>query len=215
MQDSLTIHWPYLGLALLTLWFPRQWMRIGRLFRKHRKQRELFDKFAQDGGRDPDDKSVKLGRELANKRNYLDLFRALAGGYALWHFSFEVHDADGALFRIWLAAVVALAGVLVQALRLGERVTFFAPVFYFTGLSIALGDPYAGGFAFLLTCAINPVIPNPRMFTTAYGLLLLPFNLLFGAGVVLTLLNSFLVLIVPLISLLVGRSMVIFTRRAE
>lgn len=91
--------------------------------------------------------------------------------------------------------------------------TFFAAIFFFAGVSVGMGNYVAGALAFLLTCTLNPVIPNPRVFVSAFGLLLLPFNFFLGGDRDLVLLNSGLVLLPVLVSLLVKRPMVVFTRR--
>jgi hypothetical protein len=216
MDDSLLIHWPYLGLALLMLWFPRQWMRFGRLLRKKRKQREMFEKFAQQGGKDPDDKSVQLTREFGKKRNYLDLLRGIVGGYALWHFSFDAGTPAMENTVVGIATVVSMVGLLIQSVRRDDgRLAFFAPIFFCAGLSLTMDLPYVGGFAFLLTCAINPMLPTPRMFLTCYGLLLLPFGFLFGESFLVVVANTFLLLLLPLLSLMAGRSLVIFSKKAD
>lgn len=212
MDVPLEIHWPYLALALAMLWFPRQWMRLGKWQTKRRKERETMEKFAQDGAADPDDKSVRLRRELKSPRNYLDFLRALVGGVALWEFSFTAGPED----RIVVLAVkvtITLIAVLIQLIRWRERITFFAAIFFFAGLSIGMGNYFSGAMAFLLMCAINPIIPTPRMFVSAFALLLLPFNVFLGAGFELAVINSLLVLIGPLLSLLTQRPMVIFTRK--
>ncbi|WP_415907511.1 hypothetical protein [Oleiharenicola sp. Vm1] len=206
------VHWPYLVLALAMLWFPRQWMRLGKLWRKSRKQRETMERFAQDGANDPDDKSVRLRRELRNKRNYLDALRGLAGTMALWEFSFEA-GPERELLVFGLCAAITFAAVLIQSIRWRERITFFAAIFFYAGVSGGLGSYYPGALAFLLVCAINPVIPTPRLFVSAYALLLLPFNFFLGDDSRIALFNT-VVLLVPVIwSMMVKRPMVIFTRR--
>ena len=215
MENSFLIHWSYLLAAVVVLWFPRPWMKYGRLFRRQRKQRETFEKFAQQGGRDPDDKSVKLGRELANKRNYLDFFRGLIGGYALWHYSLETDIPESQWIVLSAGGAVVLAGVLIQSVRLGGRVTFFAPIFYLAGLVIAHGNPFVGGFAFLLTCALNPLLSNPGRFLTCFALLLMPFGWFLEGDLLEVLLDAALLLSVPVLSLLAGRPVVIFTKKAE
>jgi len=212
----MTIHWPYLILALLMLWFPRQWMRLGKLWRNKRKERETMERFAQDGANDPDDKSVRLKRELRNPRNYLDLLRSFLGAFALWRFSFEAGaDREGLVLAV--CAVVTFVGVLIQSLRWRERITFFAAIFYYAGMSCGMGDGYPGALAFLLVCAVNPVIPTPRVFVSVYALLLLPFNFLLSEDEDFALFNAAfntLILLVPVLwSLMVKRPMVIFTRR--
>ena len=169
------------------------------------------------GARDPDDKSVQPGKEFSNFRNYIDLLRALAGGYSLARFAFEVagsaEDAQQTVFVI--QALILLVAVLIQSIRVDERLSFFAPIFYFVGLGVGVSGHYAGLFAFMLVLAINPVIPNPRMFLTAYGLLLLPFGYFFDADLKLLGLNAALILLPPLLSLLSKRPLVIFARKAK
>jgi hypothetical protein len=206
------VHWPYLALALAMLWFPRQWMRLGKLWRKTRKERETLERFAQDGAADPDDKSVRLGRELRNKRNYIDGLRAFVGSIALWHFSFEA-EREQALLVFALCYGVTFVAVLIQSIRWRDRITFFAAIFFYAGLSSGLGNGYPGALAFLLVCALNPILPTPRLFVSAYALLLLPFNYFLGDDVRVAGFNT-VVLLVPVIwSLMVRRPMVIFTRK--
>lgn len=208
----MTIHWPYLLLALLTLWFPRQWMRLGKLWRNRRKERETMERFAQDGANDPDDKSVRLGRELRNPRNYLDFLRGFLGALALWRFSVEA-EREQAMLAFTICAAVTLIGVLIQFLRWRERITFFAAIFYGAGVSCGIGNGYPGALALLLVCAVNPVIPTPRLFVSAYALTLLPFNYFLGDDQRLAAFNTFILLLPVLWSLMVKRPMVIFTRR--
>ncbi|MBA3849917.1 MAG: hypothetical protein C0502_07960 [Opitutus sp.] len=212
MDTPFEIHWPYLALALAMLWFPRPWMRLGRWRRKHRRERETMEKFAQDGAVDPEDKSVRLARELKSPRNHLDFLRALAGGVALWEFSFSAGRAQHGLLLGWEFGLTLVA-ILIQLVRWRARITFFAPIFYFAGLSIGMGNYFSGSMAFLLMCALNPVIPTPRVFISVFAVLLLPFNYFLGAGLELALINSVLLLVGPLLSLLTERPMVIFTRK--
>jgi hypothetical protein len=213
MDDApFAIHWLYLALALAMLWFPRQWMRLGKWRSKRRRERETMEKFAQDGAVDPEDKSVRLGRELKSPRNYLDFLRALAGGVALWEFSFTYGPDDREIF-FGVKIGLTLIAVLIQLVRWRDRITFFAAIFYFAGLSIGMGNYFSGAMAFLLMCAINPVIPTPRVFVSAFALLLLPFNVFLGGGFQLALVNTVLLLLGPLLSLMTKRPMVIFTRK--
>jgi hypothetical protein len=216
MPDHLTVHWPYLLLAIAMLWFPRQWLRSGaRVLKKRRKPDGAMERLAGIGARDPDDKSVHAGREFTNLRNYIDLFRALAGGYSLSQFAFDAGTEDAELAAFLIQGGVLLVAVVIQSVRWDTRLSFFAPIFFFAGMSVGASGHYAGLFAFALVLAINPVIPNPRMFLTAYGLLLLPFGFVFGADLRILGLNAALVLLPPLASLLTKRPLVIFTRKAK
>jgi hypothetical protein len=216
MPDQLTINWPYLLMALATLWFPRQWMRTGaRVLKKRSRPDGALERLAGIGARDPDDKSVQPGREFKNFRNYLDLFRALGGGYSLTQFAFEAGDSDAGLVVFIIQAVALLIAVVIQSIRFDKRLSFFAPIFYFVGMTVGTSGHLAGLFAFALVLAINPVIPTPRMFLTAYGLLLLPFGLVFDTDWRLLLVNVVLILMPPLLSMLAKRPLVIFTRKAK
>lgn len=216
MPADLTIHWPYFAMAIAMLWFPRQWLRTGvRVLKKRRKPDSAMERLAGMGARDPEDKSVQPGREFANFRNYIDLFRALAGGYSLSQFAFTAGSDDAGVTLFVIQALVLLVAVLIQSIRFDGRLSFFAPIFFFVGMSVGSSGHYAGLFAFALVLAINPVIPNPRMFLTAYGLLLLPFGLVFSADWRLVGLNAALVLLPPLMSLLSKRPLVIFTKKPK
>jgi hypothetical protein len=216
MPDQLTIHWPYLLMALATLWFPRQWLRTGaRVLKKRRRPDGALERLAGIGARDPDDKSVQPGREFTNFRNYLDLFRALGGGYSLTQFSFEAGNSDAEQAVFIIQAVALLIAVIIQSVRWDTRVNFFAPIFYFVGMTVGTSGHLAGLFAFALVLAINPVIPTPRMFLTAYGLLLLPFGLVFDTNWRLLMVNVILILLPPLLSLLAKRPLVIFSRKPK
>ncbi len=217
MFSEITIHWAYLAVVLLMLWFPRQWLRKG--FRFAKKRRHPGDKVIQFGNEravDPDDKSLRLGKEFATFRNHVDLLRAAAGGWGLVQFAFEAHEKDGRLGVLILQAVILLTAVLIQTLRRNERVVYFAPVFYFAGLAIGAGGPLPGVFGFLLVLLVNPAIPNPRWFLTVQALAVLGFGLYYSsfvADVRLLGVVSFLLVLPVLLSLLSARPLVVYSKR--
>ncbi|AOS45512.1 hypothetical protein Verru16b_02593 [Lacunisphaera limnophila] len=215
MNDELLIHWPYLLGALAMLWFPRQWLRNGaRLFKRRRRSESALEKLTGRGARDPDDKSVHLGKEFTTFRNYIDLFRGLAGGYGLSTFAFTATGPDAATTLLLIQGGVLLVAGFIQAVRFdGGRLSYFAPIFWFVGLSAGFPAHYTGLFSFILVLAINPAIPNPRLFLTAYGMILLGLGLVFGAPSMPNAMAAGLVLLVPLASLLSKRPVVIFSRK--
>lgn len=215
METPLEIHWLFLAVALALLWFPRSMLRLGRWRKKRRKERETMVKFAQDGARMPDDKSVRLGREFSAPRNYVDLLRAGAGGFALWEFSFTAGPDDRQLILL-VKIAITLVAVLIQSVRFRQQITFFAAIFFLFGLSLGMGNYVSGTLAFLLTCAINPLLPTPRLFVSAFALLLLPFNHFLGMGsMVLVAVNSMMLFVPVILSLLMHRPMVIFMKKHE
>lgn len=218
MRDDLIIHPPYLLVAVVMLWFPRHWLRSGRLrvLKRREKPDGSLERLAGIGARDPTDKSVQPRREFTTFRNYIDLFRALAGSYGLAVYSFTAASGAAAKIGQGLEVVILLVGVALQAVRLdGGRLNFFAPIFYLVGLSVGYCQHYTGLFAFALLLAINPIIPNPRVFLSAYALLLLPFGFVFGAGLTDLLIAAGCILAIPLASLLTKRPVVIFSRKPK
>lgn len=215
MNDELVIHWPYLLMAIAMLCFPRQWLRNGaRLFKRRRTPRDSVEKLAGQGSRDPDDKSVHPGKEFLTFRNYIDLFRALAGGYSLGEFSFTATGSDAGWKMLVIQAAVMVVAVGIQAVRVENgRHNYFAPIFWLVGLACGFPGHYAAVFAFALVLAANPAIPNPRWFLTTYGLLVLVCGYLFEAPFLANLLAAGLVILVPIASLLAKRPLVIYARK--
>jgi hypothetical protein len=216
MPESFTTHWPYLFLAIALLWFPRQWLRTGKsILKKRHKPDGALERLAGMGARDPEDRSVQPAREFANFRNYVDLFRGLAGGHCLTHYAFTVSGEAAIQQSFWLNAVIILIAVLIQTVRFRGRMSFYAAIFFLVGLNVGSSGHYFALFAFAIVLAINPIIANPRIFLTVYGLLQLPFGFAFDADLPLLALNSILVLLIPLLSLLSKRPVVIFSRKPK
>ena len=217
MPTSLIIHWPYLLIALAMLWFPRQWMRLGpALFRKRRRAQSAVEKFSAAGpGGDPQNKAINFAREFRGKRNYFDFFRATAGGVSLMQFSFEGHG-PGMGAKILLAqAAVFLVATLIQCVRYEGRLGFFAPIFFYAGMSIALSGPIVALFALVLMLAVNPIVPNPRMFISGFAMVLMPLGYFLEASLLLLVLNVGLLVLPPVLSLLSGSSMVIYAKKPK
>lgn len=215
MSDSLTIHWPYLLLAVTLLWFPRAWLRSGRrLLKKRHKPDDALERLAGVGVHDPENKSVQLGREFRNFRNYVDLFRALVGGYSLGYFAFTVTETTATPVLL-IQTLVLLGAVLIQSVRYDTRLNFYAPIFFFLGMATGFSGHYTALFAFALVLAINPVIPNPRWFLTAFALFMLPLAYLFDADLAMIGVTALGILLPPLLSLLAKRPLVILTRKPK
>jgi hypothetical protein len=215
MNDALTIHWPYLLLAVALMWFPRGWLRTGkRLLKKRHKPDDALERLAGVGAKDPENKSVQLGREFANFRNYVDLFRALAGSYSLGHYAFSVNGV-GPWGLLGAQAAILVVATLIQSVRYDKRLSFYAPIFFVVGMSTGFAGEYTPLFAIALTLAINPAIPNPRWFLSVFGVLMLPLSFVFEADRTAIATTAGCVLLPPLLSLLLKRPLVIFTRKAR
>ena len=114
-----------------------------------------------------------------------------------------------------LQAAILLVAVFVQAIRFEGKLSFFAPIFFFAGMSVGLCGPFSALFALVLVLAINPIIPNPRVFIFAYTALLLPLVYFFEGSMRYMLLNVTLLTLPLVVSLLANRSMVLYAKKAK
>jgi hypothetical protein len=168
-----------LPLAVLLLWFPRQWLRFGKKLNLTRPRRRRSEKEV----RDAEDISVKLKDEFRKVRNWVDLVRAAVGSIGLCMVCFRVApDAPrNVAINIFLiqAAVLAI-GVLIQTVRVQPRLTLVAPLFFALGLSFGL----VGWPAALLACvaiwALNLVLPSAGYFLFFFAGLEVSFGFLLG-----------------------------------
>lgn len=185
-----TINYLYLILAVALLWMPRHWLRAGRrAARKLHLRRTHKREFVRI--REPGDIRVNFSEEFGKPRNYIDFLRALTGGVILLGYSDwgvascfgpldQLHSVteDTFIFQIRIA-IVAIA-VILQFVRYEGRITFYAPMFYFAGLSFAMCGFGAGFFAFLLVWVLNTALPIPPVgFLAVYSLLLWLLGMLF------------------------------------
>ncbi len=217
MLTSLIIHWPYLLTALAMLLFPRQWLRLGpALFRQRRRAQSAVEKFSSAGpDGDSEHKKMNFTREMRNKRNYFDLFRAAAGGVALMEFSLEATSRGADAKILTLQMVVLLLATLIQTVRFDGKLGLFAPIFFYAGMSMALAGPIPSLFALVFMIAINPALPNPRVFISGFAVALIPLGYLLDSSIPRLVVNVPLLLLPPVLSLLTKRPMVIYAKRAK
>lgn len=214
------VHVPLLIFGLLLLWFPRSWLRLGRVVGGRRRR--------SSGPREPwkherGDPRLSYD-EFGKARNYFDLLRAAVGGLAIVGSSLvqpAIAAAEGAsrgAVRQVLVAKLAilLVGLLIQTLRYERRhVSFFAAVFFVAGLSVALCGPWAALFAFMLVWAVNPMFGNAEAFLAVYAILLAGFGVLFRDTSRLLVIGAFGLTLLPvLLALLSRRPLVVFSRKA-
>ena len=229
--STVTIDYTFLCLALLILWFPRQWLRLGRKATRRlrwlrRSRSRLRD---QTQVREPGDPRLFISEEFSKPRNFIDFLRALTGGLLIvgsseWAVEAVIQYDAGRVVQenavdgiAYLRMALLLVGVLIQFIRYEGKFSFYAPLFYIGGLGFVLCGFNAGLFAFLIGWTINTAAPlSPAGFLSLYALLIFMLGLLFRgvhdgyvlfAGVV-----SFLPV---LVSLLARRSLAIFTKRIK
>lgn len=215
----MSVHFPLLALGLLLLWFPRQWMRFGRTFRPRKRRHGAAEPWKT---REPGDPRLSYG-EFTKVRNYFDLLRGAAGALAIVGspliepaITLAATADRAALRQILLVDLIILAvGLLIQTVRYERRhISFYPPVFFLAGISVALCGPWAALFAFVLVWAVNAMFGNAEAFLTVYGFALLLFGLLFRDTARLFNIAALAFSLLPvLLALLTRRPLVVLARK--
>ncbi len=217
---------PFLLFALLLLWFPRQWMRLGFSVRTRR---------AKAGGpgdgrgkepwktREPGDPAVVFRAEFLKIRNYVDLLRGAAGSLAVMG-GLNINPCltlpDGAteaaghgLLAVKLG--ILLVGLSIQMMRFERRrFIVFAPIFFLGGISVGLVGLNGALFAFIMIWAVSPMVGGPMGFLSIYALIVMGFGMFFlGTGNKLAIVALVYCFLPVLLSLLSRRPLVVLTRK--
>ncbi len=212
--------------ALLLLWFPRQWMRLGFSVRTRRnKQGTAGSGRGKEPwkSREPGDPTVVFSREFLKIRNYVDVLRGAAGSLAIMGglgitSCLAISDGAGAVLArelFMLRLGILLVALVIQMLRFEKgHFMFFAPIFFLAGLSVGLMGLKGAAFAFAMVWAVNPMLRGPLGFLSVYALLMLVFGLLFlGTGNKLPIVALLFCFLPVLLSLLAHRPLVVLTRK--
>lgn len=213
----------FLFLGLILLWTPRSWLRLGKSERSSKKQRS---KHKQHGGpnrdRLPGDQSLWVGEEFGRRRNWIDLLRAIAGGFAvmtvvpnLVHAVVGVHDASLGQVILGTQAGLLLTAVLLQMLRVEERFTLSPPIFFVLGLAFPVVGTKAALIGFFAVWAINVVLPNPATFLATYGAGIAILSVFLGQGPKRGVLMAGLAFFPPLVAVLFRRRLAQYRKKTK
>jgi hypothetical protein len=204
-----------IGLGLL--WTPRSWLRLGAP-RKTRK------KVATTGGLVKDrligDHSIWIEEEFTRRRNWIDFGRALGGSFAVVgavpivvEALIAVPSISSTQLAFSIQGVIFLAAVVIQMIRIEERMTLFPPIFFVMGLSFAVVGWKASIIGFAAIWAINLVLPNPAVFLATYGAGMVILAILFGANPKAAILMATLAIMPPLVAVLLKRRLAQFRKK--
>ncbi len=193
---------------------------------KRRKRSASSDRITEPWkDREPGDPKVNLRVEFAKFRNYLDLLRGLAGSVVIWGgreiapaIAAELGAPKSVIYQVLgLRCAILLIGLLIQAVRIEkQRVSFYPPIFFLSGLSIGLCGYKAAAFAFVLIWSINAAVSNAQAFLTLYAVLQVAFAYFLSKnGIVQMGLAGLLTFLPVLLSLMASRPLMIFTRRGS
>jgi hypothetical protein len=166
-------HW-LLFISVVLLWFPRPWMRKGTKATSSRSRKKKRTVIGDN------DLIGQAKEELFKPRNWVDFFRALAGGLAVSYLCFD-QAADAATTadtRVFLFQILIYGGaVLIQTVRLGQGgLSFVAPVFFLLGLSFGLLDWKAAVFVTVAGFCLNRLLPGPGTYLFVFAILELVFG---------------------------------------
>jgi len=211
---------PYLILALVLLWLPRQWPRVGThvLRGRHRIGSIVRDSNPRYQ-RQPGDRSVWLREELMKGRNYFDLLRASIGSWSVMHSCFALSPGVGAPSAgrwtlLTLQTAILVVAVMIQMMRWYGKFSLFAPIVYLMGLTLGVCSWPVAFFAAAVVWALNCVLPNPETFLFVQAIVLAGFSYLFlGTITVMTLLGAALVFLPVVIGLLMKERLMLKTKR--
>jgi hypothetical protein len=152
-------YYVYLALAIALLCFPRGWLRFG--VRVTPKPARKVNQHKVE--RDPYDRSPKPLQEMAKSRNWVDFFRAAAGGHAVMLVAQQWTNDPDAAPTGWVLAVAGATwavAAIVQMVRLEGRLGLFAPVFFLQGLGVGVMGSVIGFIAMFGAWAFSPVLPG-------------------------------------------------------
>lgn len=157
------VHYWLLPLALILLWFPRQWLRNGAAVIPTPKFRRRVVK-----DHDPRDLSLRWREEFFKFRNWVDVFRGMIGSWAVMQGCFDMaDDAPKSIGPVILLvqAVVLLIAVLIQTMRYERREgALVAPVFFVMGMGFGLVGWLAALFACIMAWTLHRALPSAGFF---------------------------------------------------
>lgn len=146
--------------ALVLLWVPRNWLRTGRKTLELPAWDRLAQKIKQQ--REPGDMALRFAEEFTKLRNYVDFLRAAVGGLALRH---SIVGGPGQFgLEFGLEELIVLVAVVVQTMQWRGRLRLFPPVFFATGLALAVCGWKAALAGAAVAWVLNFVLPTPTLF---------------------------------------------------
>ncbi len=200
---------------------PRSWLRLGRPDGGSRRSKRKAHG-GPNRDRLPGDNSVWAGEEFVRRRNWIDLLRAMAGGYAVMTLVPPVVEAVVAVPGVSLSQIIfltqgalLLVAVILQMVRIEERFTLSPPLFFLLGLAFPVVGFKAAAIGFFAIWAINIVLPNPAVFLTAYAGGIAILAVFIGNGPRMGAMMAGLAFFPPLLSVLFRRRLAQFRKRTK
>ncbi len=135
-------------------------------------------------------------------QNWLDLVRAAAGAYLLFHHTFELDRELESFYEEfgWMAGVFAV-GIMLNVYYRRRHLYCLAPVFYITGISLGLflENWWMVLYGVVAGLVFGRIINLPEAFFIVMGLVIGAFGYFFKGGVSLDLLLLCALTILPIV----------------
>lgn len=226
LTAAMIVHTWYFIVTILLLLLPRQGLQFGASMIKRKHRSAAAKQAAQEpwNRRESGDPTVSFRAEFFKLRNFVDLFRAalaalslLGSGAMSIDPSIELRPGSDHKTAITLMVIqysLLLVGMLLQMMRFERgRFSFYPPIFYIAGLSVALSGHYAALFAFILIWTINVMMKSATAFLTIYSFLLLGFGYLLAPNQNQAIFAAGLCFLPVLLSLMSKRRLVMYSRK--
>jgi hypothetical protein len=174
-----------LSLAVVILYFPRGWLRLGK--RVTPKPPRKYNQVRVE--KDLSDNAVKPLDVIAKPRNWIDFVRGALGAATVVYMMDELLGATFSKDSIlYINIGILLVSLIIQMIRMERRLSLFAPIFFLQGMAIGLVGPIAGLLAMVSTWAFSPTLPNANMVLIMQGAMVACITLLLpGTDVALAL----------------------------
>jgi len=184
----MTLHWSSLVAAMVLLWFP--------MLVRPRVPREIEELVRWAPAKPLAMMKVWL--------NWVDLARAGLGAWLLLETTF-VFDPDDETARrtvLLLRAGILVVGLALQTVRFKRLLYFVAPAFYLTGITLLLGEGFAGAFAVCVGWAFALALRNGQLVLPVMAPALALGSLVLSGLEPLLFLNVGLLILPPLLGVL-------------
>lgn len=157
-----------------------------------------------------------LGSLLRSKLNWLDLIRGVACAWLIQNsvFQFEEGQDELALVFTFVKLAILAIAVLAQTVRIARTSCIIGPVFFLTGVTLAVSGPLVGGFALVLAFTLSLMLRRLSFLFIICPVCLAIFSVVFGRLGLTTVFNAGLFALPLFLSFAMGVRLS-FVRRTE
>jgi hypothetical protein len=155
---------------------------------------------------------LRLREEFSKPRNYIDLFRGLAGSYGIMSYSF-LQAGDKTPNLLYFQIAVLAASVLFQMPRYDGKIRLAAPTFFLCGLSAGICGFDVAVYGACIAWLFSSILPTPTAFLILQALCIGTFGfVLKGPFSLMVILASIINVMPAILSLMLNRPLSIASK---